>query len=139
MSAIQAPNYYCSFTVSVSSDQQFSFELVSNLSTLPGTVVAYLPSREELKTVGYFLVAALNKQSPSPISLSQENGQRKLSMSVSGSTLTITLFEGNISTTLSVAFSTVYHWMMLSAAASTAIDWSGGQADKLVAPPPSVG
>ena len=139
MSTIQAPTNYCSFTVIVTSDQQFSFELVSNLGTVPGTIVAYLPSIEELRTVGQFLVAALNNQSPSPISLSEENGQRKLSMSVSGSTLTITLYEGNIATTLSVTFSTVYHWIMLSTAASTALGWSGGPADRLAAPVPSAG
>ena len=140
MSTIQAPNNYCSFTVYVAPDQQFAFELLSNMGTLPGTVVAYLPSTEELQTVGNFLVAALNYRNPSPISLSEENGQRTLSMSVSGSTtVTITLYEANISTTLSVAFSTVYHWIMLATAASTALSWSGGPADRLVAPAPSVG
>ena len=139
MSTIQAPANYCSFTVSVDPGQQFSFDLVSTIGTYPGTTVSYLPNTGELKTVGYFLAAALNNQKPSPISLSQESGQRTLSMSVSGSTVTITLFEGNISTTLSVAFSTVYHWFMLSIAASTAIEWSGGHADRLIAPAPSVG
>jgi hypothetical protein len=139
MSTIQAPNNYCSFTVMVFPNQQFAFELVSNMGTVPGTIVAYLPSVEELQTVGQFLVAALNYRNPSPISLSQENSQRTLSMSASGSTVTITLYEGNISTTLSVAFSTVYHWIMLSTAASTALAWSGGQADRLVAPAPSLG
>jgi hypothetical protein len=95
-------------------------------------MVAYLPIPDELKTVGNFLVAALNNQKPQPIKLSQENGQRTLAMSASGSTVTITIFEANVSTTLSVAFSTQSHFFILGSAASQCISWSGGEAPKFI-------
>ena len=129
MSAIQAPSPYCYFQLVVPPDQQFSFVLLSNLSGYPGTIVAYLPSISDLQMAGDFLVAAINKRNPNPIKLSAENGQRTLSMSASGPTVTITLYEANIQTTLSVEFSTVAHYFILANAASLALSWSGGRAD----------
>jgi len=108
---------------------------VSNLNTLPGALVAYLPDQKDLQTVGNFLVAALNNTKPAPITLSQEvDGQRTLSMSVSGPTVTVTMFEANISTTLSVAFSTMYHYFILAELATSALSWSGGEAPELKPP-----
>ena len=138
MATIQAPTDYCSFQLVVSPGEQFSFQLISNLSMYPGTSVAYLPVTEELQTVNVFLVAALNNQNPAPIALSQNvDGQRTLSMSVSGTTVVVTLYEANISTTLSVAYSLVAHWFILANVASLALAWSDGQADPLVPPAPS--
>jgi hypothetical protein len=135
MSSVPAPNNYCLFRLVVPPDLNFSLDLVSNLSTTPGTLVSFLPGKPDLQIVGDFLVAALNNKNPIPVSLTQDvNGKRTLSMTASGSSVTITIFEANVSTTLSVTFSTVAHFFILATAASGALAWAGSAAPKLAAP-----
>ncbi|MDQ3817005.1 MAG: hypothetical protein M3362_04860 [Acidobacteriota bacterium] len=129
MSSIQAPGPYCCFQLVITPGQQFAFELFSNLTEYPGIMVAYLPSISDLQTVGNFLIAALNNQNPSPIQLSEEDGQRTLSMSALGPAVTITMYEANIQTTLSVVFSTMAHYFILATAGNLSQIWSGGQAE----------
>jgi len=135
MATISAPNNYCLFTLDVAPGDNFSLTLVSNLNSLPGTLVAYIPSQQDLQTVGNFLVAALNGKNPQQVNLSQNvSGKRTLSLSTSAGTVTVTIYEENISTTLSVVFSMTYHYFILAVAANDSLIWSGSEAPKLVPP-----
>lgn len=125
MTTIQAQEACCFFQLFVYPDQEFSFDLYAATNSIPGGVMAaYLPSRSDLLAVGNFLAAVFNNQSPSPIALSTEDGQRTLSMSASGSVVTITAYEANINTTLSVAFQKTFYGFMLTSVATLALIWA---------------
>ena len=123
MATIQAPESYCCFQFIAYPNYQSSFALYCYVNNMQ-SMAYYTPSASDMQAAGNFIIAALNHQKPGPINLSAEGGQRTLSMSATSSTITITLYEANISSKVSVGFPLSNYSQMLSNAATSAIDWA---------------